>query len=201
MAIGVYKNIPKTEITSQRYTSEGKPYNLDHNEELVVDMKFRGQNQSSGSEVNSQGWERDSKYYFEELSKKHPEYFSEKNKKYIENGKTPVVDAKFVKHFPEYKGYENETLVHHHVGGDGQAVAVPKSMHKGFGEIHNVEKKAGITKNGQEFSKECEKYCERNPEGVGKTAKQLKTDMYKEKAKANQEVEENKPKNKYSRSR
>ena len=43
MAIGVYKNVPKTEITSQRYTSEGKPYNLDHNEELVVDMKFKGQ--------------------------------------------------------------------------------------------------------------------------------------------------------------
>lgn len=201
MAIGVYKNIPKNEITAQRYTSEGKAYNLDHNEELVVDMKFRGPQKDSGSEVNAQGWERDSKYYFKELSKKHPEYFSEKNTKYIDGGKSPIVDARFVKYFPEYKGHENETLIHHHIGGDGQAVAIPKSEHKGYGEIHNVERQVGITKNGQEFSEECEKYCKRNTDGIGKTAKELKIAMYKEKTQTNQTTEENKVKNNYSRNR
>ena len=187
MEIDVYKNIPKTEIHAQRHTSEGKPYDLNHNKELIVDMRFRGQNATCGSNVNSQGWERDSRYYFEELSRKHPEYFSERNMRYIQSGRAPVVDARIVRHFPEYKGYENETLVHHHLGGDGQAVAVPKSIHKGFGEIHNVERKAGITKNGQNFSKDCEKYCEKNPAGIGKTAKQLKVEMYRKKAAENRD--------------
>lgn len=178
MSIGVYDGVPRHKITQQRQTSEGKEYNLNHNEDLVVDMKYYGKD--SGKTTNSQGWERSSSEYFKELNKNHPEYFSEKNQKLIERGKSPVVDSKFTEYFPEYKGYENETLVHHHVGGDGQAVAVPASMHKGSGEIHTVEKQAGITKNGQDFSKKCEKLCENNRENYGKNAKELKQELKKQ---------------------
>ena len=183
MGIGVYKNVSQKDIEEKRYTSEGKTYDLNHNADLVVDMKFKGQeNAKNNSEINSQGWERDQKYYFNELSTRHPEYFSEKNKKNIENGKAPIVDGRFIKHFPEYKSFKGETLVHHHIGGDGQAVAIPKSMHKGFGEIHNEEKKLGITKNGQDFSRDCEKYCTQNPSAYGKTSGQLKNEMEKERS-------------------
>jgi len=37
--------------------------------------------------------------------------------------------------------------VHHHIGGGGQAVAVPSKIHKGFGGIHNNEKQLGIWNN------------------------------------------------------
>lgn len=34
---------------------------------------------------------------------------------------------------------------HHHIGEGGQAAALPKSLHPGYGGIHNVEKEWGIT--------------------------------------------------------
>ncbi|MFJ7929002.1 hypothetical protein [Peribacillus sp. NPDC096448] len=34
---------------------------------------------------------------------------------------------------------------HHLIGEGGQAVALPKSLHPGYGGIHNVEKDWGIT--------------------------------------------------------
>lgn len=167
MAISAYKGVPDWEIRTQRTTSEGLPYDLNHPDELVVDMKYTGRNDSKS---NAQGWERDSKGFFQQLRDNHPEYFSKKNNVAIETGSSPKVDAQFVKNFPQYKGYEGQTLVHHHIGGDGQAVAIPQSMHKGFGEIHNVEKNLGITQNCRNFSKRCEELCEADKTNIGKSA-------------------------------
>ncbi len=172
MAISAYDGVPDWEIRAQRTTAEGLQYNLNHPNELVVDMKYTGKNDSKS---NAQGWERDSKGFFQQLRDNHPEYFSKKNSIAIEMGLSPTVDAQFVKHFPQYKGYERQTLVHHHIGGDGQAVAIPKGMHKGFGEIHNVEKKLGITQNCQNFSKRCEMLCEADKTNIGKSAEYFRS--------------------------
>lgn len=172
MEIGVYDNIPRNEIEARRTTSEGKGYTLDHPDELVVSMRYIGEGKSN---ANSQGWERSSSYYFKEVQLNHPEYFSKKNTALIEAGKSPRVDAQFTKKFPQYKGYEGETLVHHHIGQDGQAVAVPQSMHKGYGEIHSVESELGITANAQNFSNNCKSVCEKDFSCVGKTSDEFRS--------------------------
>lgn len=167
MAIHAYRNISDQELNAPRTTSEGKSYTLNHPNELVVNMRYKGEGKSN---ANSQGWERSSSYYFKELQKTHPEYFSKKNTIRIENGESPKVDSKFVKAFSQYKGYENETLVHHHVGKDGQAVAVPQSMHKGSGEIHAVENELGITDEARTFSDQYKSMCEQDSSLMGKSA-------------------------------
>ncbi|MCB2362504.1 hypothetical protein LGL00_26405 [Clostridium estertheticum] len=59
----------------------------------------------------------------------------------------PVVDEDIIKHFPQYNNRVGDKLIHHHIGGGGQATAVPETLHKGFGGIHNVEKEIGIRGN------------------------------------------------------
>lgn len=195
--IGVYKKISKQEINKDRISANGKHYNLNHDKELIVDMKFKGQDLKKEN-VNSQGWERSSSEYFKSLNEKHPEYFSKKNQVLIQNNKSPIVDKQFIEHFPQYKDFQNEKLIHHHVGGDGQAVAVPQSIHKGFGEIHNVEKNLGITKNGEEFSKKCERLCKNNNKNYNKNSSELRKELNRLETKNNISKENNNAKEELS---
>ncbi|MBO6242000.1 MAG: hypothetical protein J6O61_14440 [Butyrivibrio sp.] len=177
MAIDVYDGIPKKEITAERITSEGKKYTLNHPNELVINMRYKGEGMAN---ANSQGWERSSNYYFKELLSKHPEVFSKKNNLRIDNGESPRVDARFVKCFPQYKGYENETLIHHHIGKDGQAVALPQSVHKGSGEIHIYENQLGITDKARAFSDKCREACAKKPKMVDQTSDMFKRNSLKQ---------------------
>ncbi|WP_170956905.1 hypothetical protein [Bacillus wiedmannii] len=58
---------------------------------------------------------------------------------------------RFRKHFPQYdlKELYNDTLLHHHIVGEGQAVDVLSKLHPGLEGIHNAEKSAGIWGNDQ----------------------------------------------------
>lgn len=149
-----YRGISKSELDKPRLTSDGRQYSLNHDIALVVDMKYKGKGISTS---NSQGWERNSGYYFKELFSRHPEFFSKKNMNRLSKGESPIVDATIVKYFPQYRDYKNEVLIHHHIGKNGQAVAIPASMHKGSGEIHIYENQLGITENANNFSVACEK--------------------------------------------
>lgn len=94
--------------------------------------------------ANSQGWKRNAKYFLKELSNAHPELFSNANMRRIARGELPKVDVQFLRYFPQYKDYMGQRLVHHHIGGGGQAMPIPIGLHGGFGEIYNVEKLWGI---------------------------------------------------------
>jgi len=37
-----------------------------------------------------------------------------------------------------------QQLIHHHIGGSGQAMPIPVGLHPGSGGIHNIEKQYGI---------------------------------------------------------
>lgn len=96
--------------------------------------------------TNSEGWLRNANYYWKEMLSKKPEAFSAFNQAII-NGKhpklkTPTNDATFRKHFPQYdlEGLRGKAMVHHHIGGGGQAIAVPKPLHPGFG-VFTIQKK------------------------------------------------------------
>lgn len=113
---------------------------------LVVDMPFVGK----GPSANSAGWVRDRNYYWREIMRRHPEAFSPRNRAILA-GKIPGVssptnDSTFRAVFKQYdvRGLRGETLVHHHIGGGGQAAALPYPLHKGSGDVHNVEKAIGI---------------------------------------------------------
>ncbi len=118
-------------------------------EKLIVEMPYVGKGEQS---TNSEGWLRDNRYYFNELYKLHPEYFSDANIKNLNNGWAIVNDAVFRKHFPQYDivGLKGKPLVHHHIGGGGQAMAIPQPLHPGSGGIHNIEKRIGIWGKDQE---------------------------------------------------
>ncbi|WKU21085.1 hypothetical protein Q3A90_15005 [Priestia megaterium] len=111
---------------------------------LVSEMNYKGKKKSG---ANAAGWERSASKHFNELLDKHPEFFSEANIERIENGLVPIVDDDFIKYFPQYKDCKGDKLIHHHIGGGGQAAAVPQSLHKGFGGIHNFEKEYKIRDN------------------------------------------------------
>ena len=166
MPINAYTGIAKSELIATRKSSEGKEYTLNHDNFLVVNMSYLGEESSSG---NSQGWERNHVYYFNTLQSKHPEFFSKKNTRRIAARLSPRIDATFLRYFPQFKGFENEVIVHHHIGSDGQAVAVPQSLHKGYGEIHVIERQLGITENAREFSDKCKHVCDGDASYIGKT--------------------------------
>ncbi|PFK43616.1 hypothetical protein COI93_09870 [Bacillus cereus] len=109
---------------------------------LVVEMNFKGKTNSG---TNAAGWERNAKKFFNTLLKSNPEFWSAENTALIKRGRVPIVDEQFIKHFPQYKEYIKDPMRHHHIGEGGQAVALPKSLHPGYGGIHNVEKDWGIT--------------------------------------------------------
>lgn len=166
MAFYAYEGIPDQVLDKQHTTSTGEQYTLRHNETLKVEMAYLGK---GNPHANSQGWERDSSKYFKALCQNHPEMFSKKNVARIQEGHAPIVDQKMISRNPSWAQYANQPLVHHHIGGDGEAVAVPKNMHKGQGEIHNQERDAGITENCRNFSKQCGS----QKDAVGKTTSQF----------------------------
>ncbi len=109
---------------------------------LVVEMNFKGKDRSG---TNAAGWERNAKKFFNSLLKSNPEFWSVENTDLIKRGRVPKADDQFLEHFPQYREYIQEPMRHHHIGEGGQAVALPKSLHPGYGGIHNVEKDWGIT--------------------------------------------------------
>ena len=131
-------------------------YDINYNKDLVVDMPFKGKTQEKSHDRNSCGWKADKNYYFKELFKKHPEYFSTKNEQDIKRTISPKIDKQFVNFFPEYEEFIGDTIIHHHIGQDGQAVGIPASLHRGYGVVHNTEKALGITRNGLEFSQQVQ---------------------------------------------
>lgn len=180
MQIEAYAGLSPEQIHARRSTSRGKPYSLDHPEALVTPMRYKGVNASG---TNRQGWERNAQKYFRAVAQAHPEIFSEKNKQRIQNGIVPKVDKRFAQHFPQYAQYKNQRLVHHHIGRDGQAAAVPNGMHRGQGEIHAAEDALGVTKAAEAYSAKCAAYCRRNPAFVGKTAAEFQAVLGKDAAK------------------
>ncbi|EIT86176.1 hypothetical protein A374_06241 [Fictibacillus macauensis ZFHKF-1] len=127
---------------------------------LTVEMPYVGKGQKN---TNAEGWLRDKDFYWKEMLKKYPEAFSKSNRQKIELGFSPINNTKFRKHFPQYdlKELYNDTLIHHHIGGGGQAVAVPSKLHPGLGGIHNAEKSSGVWGNDQKYADLLEKFLEK----------------------------------------
>lgn len=112
---------------------------------LVIEMEFVGTRGSKGGR-NAAGWVRDSDEYWTAMLQRNPGAFSDSNRALIATGRPPVNDLQFRSVFSQYDlpQFHDVALRHHHIGGGGQAAAIPAPLHSGFGGIHNVEKSAGI---------------------------------------------------------
>lgn len=145
--IRTYRNADLSKLET-KYTADPR---------LTVEMPYVGNGKNG---TNSEGWLRDKDYYWKEVLEKYPESISKANKQKIELGFSPINDKQFRQHFPQYdiKELYNDTLIHHHIGGGGQAVAVPSKLHPGSGGIHNAEKEAGVWGSDSHYAELLEKF-------------------------------------------
>jgi hypothetical protein len=133
---------------------------------LTVNMPFVGR---GGSDVNAAGWLRSAQYYWEEMVGRFPEAFSPDNFRRIRGDPplsrpvSPINDAQFRAIFSQYdvEGLRSRPLIHHHIGGGGQAAAIPAPLHPGFGGIHNVERGAGVWGREDPITEVLERLLER----------------------------------------
>ena len=145
--IRTYRNADLKKL-EEKYTADSR---------ITVEMPYVGKGKPG---TNAEGWLRDKDFYWKEIMSKHPESLSKANKQKIDLGFSPINDKTFREHFPQYdiKELYNDKLIHHHVGGGGQAVAVPSKLHPGTGGIHNAEKAAGVWGNDSEYAELLEKF-------------------------------------------
>jgi hypothetical protein len=174
--IHAYDGIPKSEITKLRTTSSGKKYSLNHPKELIVPMRYTPRQNTK----NSQGWERDQKHYWSSILEHHPQCLSTRNQKRIRDNQSPKVDKTFIESFPQHKEFNRSVLYHHHIGGNGDAVALPVDIHKGYGEIHNIENNLGVTKNAERFTEQCHKVCAKDQKYYGQTSREFQNRIHQE---------------------
>ena len=127
---------------------------------LIIEMPYVGKGKQG---TNAEGWLRNKDFYWKEIMSKNFESISKINKQKIELGFSPINDKKLREYFPQYdiKELYNDTLIHHHVGGGGQAVAVPSKLHPGTGGIHNAEKAAGVWGNDNDSAILLEKFLKK----------------------------------------
>lgn len=83
--------------------------------------------------LTSHGYVRNSKKFWQAFKKKYPKTLSRRNSLRIHNGKSPVVDSVWARHFKHHKPFNGQKLEHHHMGKGAFAVPLPKGMHRGAG--------------------------------------------------------------------
>lgn len=90
-------------------------------------------------EATLKGGVRNPKSFWHEWSKGYGDTLSDANKAAIKAGRSPVVDDKWIQHFPEHAPYKGETLIHHHLDYGPKAIPLPDSVHSkqpGWGIWH-----------------------------------------------------------------
>ncbi len=98
---------------------------------VVVDM--RSAPVRSGTTVS--GAPRNAVWFWKQVKSSNPEYLSPKNIRVIKAGKSPRVDAHWVKYHPQHGSFMGETLVHHHMGQGPYATPVPKPIHLSWTKV------------------------------------------------------------------
>ena len=133
---------------------------MNHDPLSVVDMPFAGKGHNN---ANSQGWLRSIDRFNRGLYAQKPEAFSPDNIERMKAKNSLIIDNQLSDAFPQYKGFEGEKLIHHHIGGDGQAVGEPESLHVDYGGIHDAEEASGVRENAEAFTKFYENKLAEDP--------------------------------------
>jgi hypothetical protein len=95
-----------------------------------------------GSPTNAAGFPRNRTWFWQQVLRERPKWFSEANRARIEgrNGeavRSPIVDDVWVRHHPEHQAFMQDTLVHHHIARGRFATPLPQRVHRAwFGDLH-----------------------------------------------------------------
>ncbi len=73
---------------------------------------------------------RNLRQFWPEWMTKYPNTLSSENRMLIGQKRAPIVDAAWIKAFPEHAPYKGEILVHHHIDQGPLAIPLPLSVHK-----------------------------------------------------------------------
>ena len=98
---------------------------------VVIDMR----NAPAGSDINAAGFPRNGRWFFRQLRESNAEFFSESNIKAINEGRAPIVDAKWVEHHPQHVSFIGDKLIHHHIEQGPHAVALPETIHVSWNNL------------------------------------------------------------------
>jgi HNH/Endo VII superfamily nuclease toxin with a HHH motif len=101
-----------------------------------IDMRDAPES-SARTSASSGSHKRNSRWFWEQMLYLHPEFFSEKNRTYIEAGKSPMVDEQWLEFHRAQEIFEGDLLVHHHVDRGPMAAGIPEELHRIFhGPLH-----------------------------------------------------------------
>lgn len=87
-------------------------------------------NAPAASARNALGFQRNGPWFWRQLRMQKPEMFSQANQRAIRQGRSPIVDDKWVKFNPQHADYLGEKLIHHHIDQGRFASGLPESIHQ-----------------------------------------------------------------------
>ncbi len=119
------------------YASEGAAYSL-----RIDPITGKGPMHIDMSKVpaistTKTGASRNAGEFWRIWGEKYPDALSEGNMKLASKGKSPIVDAQWIQHFPEHNRYFGEIIEHHHLDYGSLAYPLPKGAHRG-GESYKM---------------------------------------------------------------
>ncbi|MCZ7488595.1 filamentous hemagglutinin N-terminal domain-containing protein [Rhizobium rhizogenes] len=79
--------------------------------------------------TTANGGVRNSRQFWNAWSGKENNGLSAENLARVQSGRAPVVDSDWLRTFPEHRGFEGQTLVHHHMNYGQYAIPVPRGAH------------------------------------------------------------------------
>lgn len=88
---------------------------------------------TSATSYTREGSARNAKQFWKLWTEKYPNTMSMENISLINNKShfiSPKVDEQWIKHFPEHRTHQNDTLVHHHIDYGNTITALPDKLHR-----------------------------------------------------------------------
>jgi HNH/Endo VII superfamily nuclease toxin with a HHH motif len=114
----------------QEASKAGGPFSLlgEHlyNLNYILDMRDAPEK----SDRTAEGYQRNSRWYWTKMLNQHGELFDEENRNKINQGLSPTVNKHWLNFFPMHQGYEQDKLIHHHIGRGPIATPIPQIAHE-----------------------------------------------------------------------
>lgn len=125
-AIKSFKTFVFNTKNGEEITGKLKDY---YDRRKIVKMPFVG-HRAAETKPTARGYKRDSKLFWKTYQDKWGDDLSKNNQERIANGKSPIVDNKWVESYPNHKDFMGDTLDHHHLNHGGKAIPLPVTIHR-----------------------------------------------------------------------
>lgn len=100
-----------------------------YDKKKIVKMPFVGH---TSKHVTNRGFLRDKGKFWKIYKNIDKASLSKNNLNRINNGKSPIVDKKWINVYNKHKDFLGETLEHHHLNHGAKAIPLPETLHRGL---------------------------------------------------------------------